>query len=87
LGLRDLREQAKEKEGVQIPKGDPGEQMQELLEAWRTGDAVGERFARMVIGQASIYWAATIQPLEMVRGATTVFREIQSHRYVLTDMS
>ena len=59
--------------------------MQELLEAWRTGDAVGERFARMVIGQASFYWAATIQPLEMVRAATAVFREIQSHKYVLDD--
>ena len=85
MGVRDLREQAKEKEGVQIPEGDPGAQMQELLEAWTTGDAVCERIARMVIGQASIDWAATIQPLEMVRGATAVFREIQSHKYVLDD--
>ena len=87
LGLRDLRKQAKEKEGVQIPEGDPGEQMQELLEAWRTGDAVGERFARMVIGQASIYWAYTLQPIEMVRAMTAVLREIQSRKYVLDDIS
>jgi hypothetical protein len=84
-GLRDLRKQAKEKEGVQIPEGDPGEQMQELLEAWTTGDAVCERIARMVIGQASMYWAATLQPLEMVRAVTAVFREIQSRKYVLDD--
>lgn len=83
LGLRDLREQAKKKEGVQIPEGDPGEQMQEMLEAWTTGDAACERIARMVIGQASNYWAATIQPIEMLRAVTAVFREIQSHKYVL----
>jgi hypothetical protein len=38
LALRDLRKQVKEKEGVQIPEGDPGEMMQGLLEAWRTGE-------------------------------------------------
>ena len=47
LGLRDLRKQAKEKEGVQIPEYDPGEFMQELLEAWRTGDAVGGSVSRV----------------------------------------
>ena len=86
LGLRDLREQAKKEEGVQLPEGDPGEQMKEMLEAWTTtGDAHIERFARIVIAQASIYWAYTIQPIEMLRAVTAVFREIQSRKYVLDD--
>lgn len=33
LGMRDLWDEVKKKEGVQIPEGDPGEQMKEMLEA------------------------------------------------------
>jgi hypothetical protein len=87
LGMRDLWEQVKKKEGVQIPEGDPGEQMKEMLEAWTTGDVHIEHYARIVIAQASIHRAYTIEPLEMVRAATAVFREIQSHKYVLDDIS
>jgi hypothetical protein len=85
LGMRDLWDEVKKKEGVQLPEGDPGEQMKEMLEAWTTGDAHIEHYARIVIAQASIHWAYTIEPLEMVRALTAVFREIQSHKYVLDD--
>src|ERR1700722_1654571 len=84
-GMRDLWDEVKKKEGVQLPEGDPGEQMKEMLEAWTTGDVHIEHYARIVIAQASIHWAYTIEPLEMVRALTAVFREIQSHKYVLDD--
>jgi hypothetical protein len=62
---------------------DPGELMQALREK-AAGDAIGERLVRRIMSLAS-HWYASHLALELVRGTTAVFREIQDHKYALDD--
>jgi hypothetical protein len=62
---------------------DPGLVTQTLVEK-AAGDAVGERLVRRILGLAS-HWYASHLDLELVRGVTAVYREIQDHNYTLDD--
>ncbi len=58
--------------------------MQVFIEGAKAGEAACERALRSIMKDAALEFAGTA-PIELVKGVTTVFREVQSRRYVLDD--